>query len=135
LGPRARDALGALLPGPVTVVVDNPARLYPLACREDPARLGVRLIEGPLQGASCALFQTSANRSGEPAPARFDEIEPEILAAVDLAIDGGEVGGDPSTVVDVTEVDRGGRWHLLREGAVAESRIAASLGEGETLRS
>ena len=61
-------ALGALLPGPVTPVVANPDHRYPLACREDPARLGVRLIEGPLAGAMCPLFQTSANRSGEPAP-------------------------------------------------------------------
>ena len=41
-------------PGPVTLVVANPERRYPLACREDPERLGVRLIEGPLAGAACA---------------------------------------------------------------------------------
>src|SRR5262245_10678803 len=35
LGPRTRDALGALLPGPVTLVVANPQHRYPLACRED----------------------------------------------------------------------------------------------------
>ena len=50
LGPRTRDAIGALLPGPVTLVVANPERRYPLACREDPERLGVRLIEGPARG-------------------------------------------------------------------------------------
>ena len=72
LGPRTREAVGALLPGPVTLVVANPERRYPLACREDPERLGVRLIGGPLAGAMCPLFQTSANRSGEPAPASFD---------------------------------------------------------------
>ena len=68
LGPRTREAVGALLPGPVTLVVANPEHRYPLACREDPERLGVRLIAGPLAGAMCPLFQTSANRSGEPAP-------------------------------------------------------------------
>ena len=69
LGPRTRDALGALLPGPVTLVVANPERRYPLACREDPERLGVRLIDGPARRARRApIFQTSANRSGEPAP-------------------------------------------------------------------
>ena len=50
LGPRTREAAAALLPGPVTLVVANPQRRYPLACREDPERLGVRLIEGPLAG-------------------------------------------------------------------------------------
>jgi L-threonylcarbamoyladenylate synthase len=127
LGPRAREALGALLPGPVTLVVDNPGRLYPLACREDPGRLGVRLIGGPLQGARCALFQTSANRSGEPAPSRFGEVDPLIRDAADLAIDGGEVGGEPSTVVDLTAVDAGGEWTVLREGAVTTAELAARL--------
>ena len=74
LGPRTRAAAGALLPGPVTLVVANPEQRYPLACREDPARLGVRLIGGPLAGAMCPIFQTWANRSGEPAPGRFDEV-------------------------------------------------------------
>jgi L-threonylcarbamoyladenylate synthase len=127
LGPRAREALGVLLPGPVTLVVDNPGRLYPLACREDPARLGVRLIGGPLQGARCALFQTSANRSGEPAPSRFGEVDALIRDAADLAIDGGEVGGEPSTVVDLTAVDAGGDWTVLRDGAVTTAELAARL--------
>jgi len=123
LGPRTRDALGALLPGPVTLVVDNPDRRYPLACRQDPRRLGIRLIEGPLAGARTAIFQTSANRSGEPAPSRFEDIDPEILAGADLAIDGGELRGEPSTVVDLTGLDSGGSVRILREGALAESEI------------
>ena len=73
LGPRTAAAVSALLPGPVTLVVANPGHRYPLACREDPERLGVRLIAGPLAGAMCPIFQTSANLSGEPAPARFDD--------------------------------------------------------------
>ena len=118
LGPRTRDALGALLPGPVTLVVANPERLYPLACREDPERLGLRLIGGPLAGAACAIFQTSANRSGERAPARFADVDPAI-AAVDLAIDGGELTGLPSTVVDMAGIERGDEPAILREGALS----------------
>ncbi len=71
LGPRTRDGLGALLPGPVTLVVANPQHRYPLACGDDPARLGIRLIDGPLAGAECAVFQTSANLSGAPAPSQL----------------------------------------------------------------
>ena len=132
LGPRARDAAGALLPGPVTLVLANPERRYPLACREDPERLGVRLIEGPLAGAMTPVFQTSANRSGAPAPTSFDEIDEEVLASADLAIDAGELIGEPSTVVDVTEVDSGGTWRILREGALpaaeVDRRLAATRG-------
>ena len=125
-GPRTRDAIGALLPGRVTLVVANPRRLYPLACREDPERLGIRLIEGPLAGAGVAVFQTSANRSGEPAPSRFEDVEPGIAAAVDLAIDGGELGGEPSTVLDLTLIEKG-EWSVLREGALSSREAAALL--------
>lgn len=127
LGPRTRDALGALLPGPVTLVVANPERRYPLACREDPERLGVRLIEGPLAGASCALFQTSANRSGAPAPRRLEQIDPEILSGADLAIDAGGLPGSHSTVVDLTDVEAGGGWTVLREGALPREELGRRL--------
>ena len=133
LGPRAREAVGALLPGPVTLVLANPERRYPLACREDPERLGVRLIEGPLAGAMTPIFQTSANRSSAPAPRSFDEIDPGILAGADLAIDAGQLIGEPSTVVDITEIDSGGTWRILREGALpateVERRLAASAAD------
>jgi len=129
LGPSTRDAVGALLPGPVTLVVANPDRRYPLACREDPERLGVRLLGGPLGGAMCPLFQTSANLSGEPASASFDEISAEISSAVDLAIDGGALMGQPSTVVDLTAFDEDGDWRVLRAGGMGPAELAARLGD------
>jgi L-threonylcarbamoyladenylate synthase len=117
-GPRTAEAAGRLLPGAVTLVVANPDRRYPLASRDDPERLGVRLIGGPLAGTRVAVFQTSANRSGSPPPSRFAEIDAEIVGGADLAIDGGELGGEPSTVVDLSEIDAGGDWAVLREGAL-----------------
>ncbi|HET6570470.1 MAG TPA: L-threonylcarbamoyladenylate synthase [Solirubrobacterales bacterium] len=127
LGPRTRLAVGALTPGPVTLVVANPEGRYPLACREDRARLGVRLIGGPLAGAMCPLFQTSANLSGEPAPGRFADVPPPIVEEVDLAIDGGELTCLPSTVVDLTRFDEQGEWTVLREGGLATGDLAARL--------
>ncbi len=127
LGPRTRAALGALLPGPVTLIVANPERRYPLACREDPERLGVRLIGGPLAGAMCPLFQTSANRSGEPPAASFAELDAAILAAVDLAIDGGLLTGLPSTVVDLSALEAGGGWSILRQGGLSAGDLSAAL--------
>jgi L-threonylcarbamoyladenylate synthase len=127
LGPRARAAVEALLPGPVTAIVDDPTHRYPLASREDPERLGVRMIGGPLAGTRCAIFQTSANRSGEPAPSRFEDVPPSIRATVDLAIDGGALGGRPSTVVDLTGLDVGGRWRIVREGAMPAAEVTRRL--------
>jgi L-threonylcarbamoyladenylate synthase len=127
LGPRTRDALAALMPGPVTLVVANPEHRYPLACGDDPDRLGIRLIEGPLAGAGCAIFQTSANRSGAPAPAAFDDVDPAIVEAVDLALDGGALTGAPSTVIDLSAIEDGGGWSILREGALARGRVSELL--------
>jgi L-threonylcarbamoyladenylate synthase len=125
LGPRTREATGALLPGPVTLVVANPGRRYPLACREDPERLGLRLIEGPLAGAMCPVFQTSANASGEAAPSGFGDVQRQIVEGADLAINGGALTGLPSTVVDLTALDADGSWRILRHGALSERDLAA----------
>ena len=127
LGERSREAVAALLPGPLTLVLANPEHRYPLACRDDRSRLGVRLLDGPLAGASCAIFQTSANPSGDPAPSRFAGVDPAILAAVDLAIDGGELTGQPSTVIDLTGLEADGGWRVLREGAVPAEELAERL--------
>src|SRR6476646_7186483 len=127
-GPRTTEVARALLPGPVTLIVPNPDRRYPLACRDEPEKLGVRLIDGPLNGAMCPIFQTSANLSGEPAPSVFDEIpSTTIVDAADLAIDGGALTGLPSTVVDVSEIEDGGEWRVLREGGMSPGDLAARM--------
>ncbi len=123
LGDRTRTAVGALLPGPVTLVVDNPGHRYPLACREDPERLGLRLIDGPLEGMMWPVFQTSANRSGEPAPAIFADVPHSVLSAVDVAIDGGALNGAPSTVIDATSLDSTGEWTILRQGGMPTDEL------------
>jgi len=127
LGPRTAAAISALLPGPVTLVVANPEQRYPLACREDRERLGLRLLDGPLAGAMCPIFQTSANLSGERAPASFAEVPEEIVAGADLAIDGGELTGLPSTVVDLAALEDDGGWAILRQGALSQGDLASAL--------
>jgi len=127
LGPRTKAVAGALLPGPVTLIVANPERRYPLACRQHPERLGIRLIGGPLAGTMCPVFQTSANLSGEPAPARFDDVPEPIREGVDLAIDGGELPGLPSTVIDIASIDEDGSWRILRDGAASPGDVTSAL--------
>lgn len=130
LGPRTRHALAALLPGPVTLVVANPNHHYSFACGENPEGLGLRLIAGPLAGARCAVLQTSANRSGEPPPRTLAEVHPPLRARADLEIDGGELPGTASTVVDLTALDAEGRWRLLREGGLSAAVVRRALGAG-----
>jgi L-threonylcarbamoyladenylate synthase len=127
LGSRTKAAVSALLPGPVTLVVANHQRRYPLACREDPERLGIRLIGGPLAGTMCPVFQTSANLSGEPAPARFIDVPKQIVEGADLAIDGAVLRGLPSTVVDIAAIEEDGSWRILRDGALSPGDLASKL--------
>jgi L-threonylcarbamoyladenylate synthase len=127
MGPRTKAAVSALLPGPVTLVVANPQQRYPLACREDRERLGIRLIGGPLAGTMCPVFQTSANLSGEPAPARFIDVPKEIVEGANLAIDGAVLRGLPSTVVDIATIEDDGSWRILRDGALSPGDLASKL--------
>jgi tRNA A37 threonylcarbamoyladenosine synthetase subunit TsaC/SUA5/YrdC len=54
-------------------------------------------------------------------------MDAEIVAGVDLAIDGGELGGEPSTVVDVTALDDEGTWEILRQGALSRPELENRL--------
>jgi L-threonylcarbamoyladenylate synthase len=127
LGPRTAAAVSALLPGPVTLIVANRGHRYPLACRADLERLGIRLISGPLAGAMCPIFQTSANVSGKFAPASLDQVPAEIVEGADLAIDAGTLPGLPSTVVDFTTIEEDGAWRVLRPGALSPGDLASAL--------
>jgi L-threonylcarbamoyladenylate synthase len=126
LGDRTRTALEQILPGPLTAVLPNPRRRYPLACAGTPECIGVRVPDaaGP---AGCPVLQSSANPSGGADARRLRDVDAGIRRQVDLEIDGGELPGTPSTVVDLTTYERDGEWKLLREGAVPAGRLAEML--------
>jgi L-threonylcarbamoyladenylate synthase len=135
LGARTRAALGRLLPGPLTLVLPNPAHRYPLACGPDPDRVGLRVprLEGalePLAAARWPVLQSSANLSGGADARRIADVPEEIRARVDLQLDAGELPGTPSTVVDLSAYEAEGRWKVLREGAVPTAELGALLGGG-----
>jgi L-threonylcarbamoyladenylate synthase len=132
LGERTRLALERLLPGPVTLVLPNPERRYPLACGPAPDRIGVRVpsLTGPLEPLAAArwpVLQSSANPSGGADARRLTDVDPAIRAGVDMQLDGGELPGTPSTVVDLATYEDTGDYSVLREGAVAAVEIAALL--------
>ena len=132
LGPRTRAAAAALLPGPLTLLLPNPARRYPLACGPDPDRLGLRVPDltgalAPLAAARWPVLQSSANRSGGADSRRIEYVDERIRAGVDLQLDGGELPGVASTVVDLTGYESGGDHRVVREGAVPAAAVAAAL--------
>lgn len=132
LGPRTRAALKALLPGPLTLLLPNPARRYSLASGPDPERLGVRVPRltgriAALEAAGLPVLQSSANRSGHPESRRIEDVDESIRAGVDLQLDGGELPGVASTVVDLTRFEAEGEHTVVREGALAAGTVAAEL--------
>jgi L-threonylcarbamoyladenylate synthase len=134
-GSRTRSALGALLPGPVTLLLANPERRFQLAC--DPAHTGstllglrVPLLSGPLAALATVrvpVAQSSANYSGDPDPRSLQGVPLELREGVELVLDGGVLPGIASTVIDLSEYEQSGRWRIVREGPLEEAAVAAVL--------
>jgi L-threonylcarbamoyladenylate synthase len=127
-----RAALRALLPGPVTVLLENRARRFTPACRKDPATLGLRVPRLPVNLSALAsvarpVMQTSANMSGESDARALAEVPQKLREGADVVLDGGELPGVPSTVVDLREFDARRRWHILREGALGAAAVKQKL--------
>ena len=127
-----RAALEALLPGPVTLLLANPHRRYGPACRTDPATLGLRVPRLPaalsaLTEMDSPVMQSSANLSGEPDARTLQEVPLSLREGADLVLDGGELPGKPSTVIDLRDYADTGSWHLLREGALSRDAVEAAL--------
>ena len=104
-------------PGPFTLVVPNPARRFSWLCGDRPETIGVRVptlagLAAEIVERLGAVVATSANLPGGPDPCRLDDVPPQIRAGVAVSVDGGELPGTPSTVIDVT----GAEPVILRAG-------------------
>jgi L-threonylcarbamoyladenylate synthase len=136
LAARERAALQALLPGPLTLLLPNRERRYPLAAGPDPNALDTLGLRVPrLADRSAALgafagplLQSSANRSGEPDCRRLADVPSEIRARADLVLDGGELPGVASTVLDLRDYEDRGEWRIVRAGPVGEAELGRLLG-------
>jgi len=129
LGGRAETTARALLPGPYTLVLPNPARRFRWLTGTSPDTIGVRVPILAGSGADVlrsvgALLATSANAPGGPEPASLTDVPPELREGVAAALDGGTLPGVPSTVLDLT----GGEPRVLREGAVPAAEALRRLG-------
>jgi L-threonylcarbamoyladenylate synthase len=132
LGERTRAVVESLLPGPVTILLPNPAHRFSLACATEPDRIGIRVpaLEGalaPLRAARWPVLQSSANLAGEPDARRVEDIAPGVRAGVDMVLDGGELPGTPSTVVDFSPWEEGGTFEVIREGALPVEAMVRSI--------
>jgi len=125
---RAAVAARALLPGPYTLVLPNPARSFRWLTGITPETIGVRvpdLAPGPraVVERAGAVAATSANLHGGRDPVRLDDVPEVIVSAVAAMLDGGDLHGTPSTVIDLTTPEP----VVLREGAVPAAQALAQL--------
>lgn len=119
IGDKERRFIDKLLPGPVTVLLRKKKKV-PDVLTSGSELVGIRYPDHEItikliELAGVPITSTSANISGEAPPTKVDEIK----ISADYIIDGGELKGEPSTVVDL--VNR----RIVRKGAKYEEVVAA----------
>lgn len=104
-------------PGPLTLVLPRRPGIV-LHLGEPSSTVGLRVPDHPLVRAIAAVVgpiaATSANRHGMPTPTSAAAIAVDLGAGLDLVVDGGELTGGASTVVDASHEP----WDVLREGPI-----------------
>jgi L-threonylcarbamoyladenylate synthase len=125
---RAGMLVRELLPGALTLILPNPARRYRWLTGERPDTIGVRVpgLSGPgadVLARAGAVMATSANAPGGPDPRRVDEVPAQIRERCGAVVDGGELPGVASTVLDFT----GPEPEVVREGVVPAEEALGRL--------
>ncbi len=124
---RSATIARAVLPGPYTLVLPNPARRYRWLTGSNPGTIGVRVPNLPPAAAEVVtrvgcVLATSANHTGGPDPRTLDDVPSDIRERCGAEIDVGPLPGRPSTVIDFTIPEP----VVVREGA-GDARAAIDL--------
>lgn len=135
LHPSERLAVRALLPGQLTLLLPNRHARFAPACGPGEGALqslGLRVPRLPPRIAALSslyvpVMQSSANLSGAPDARSLTEVPDTLLEGAELVLDGGELPGTPSTVLDLRGYALRHDWHVVREGAVSRTVIAKTL--------
>jgi L-threonylcarbamoyladenylate synthase len=125
-------AARALLPGPATCLLPDPAGRYRAAAGAEPGRVGLRapVTEGALAALDLPLVATSANDPGGADPATLADVPPRLRDGAGAALDAGRLPGTASAVVDLVPLAAGRPARLVRSGPdpAAVARTLRSVG-------
>jgi tRNA threonylcarbamoyl adenosine modification protein (Sua5/YciO/YrdC/YwlC family) len=117
LPPMAGQLAAAFWPGPLTLVVPTAAgTTLGIRCPDHDFVRRVAAEVGP-------IATTSANRHGKPTPPTAAAAAASLAGPVAVVVDGGELAGQASTVVDAT----GGELGILREGPIGGDELRRVL--------
>lgn len=134
LPPLLREALDALMPGPVTAIIPvYGGELSGMGLLRGNSA-GIRVIPPPpgelYRQLPAPLALTSANLSGRPDPVTAGEIPASVTAACEYVIDAGPgTASLPSTIIDLRPLAGDGRPRLMREGALGRAAVEELIGE------
>lgn len=104
---------------PLTLIYDGARNLASNLLAED-GSIAIRLTKEPFSSMLCRTFRravvsTSANVSGEPSPATFSEISPEILSAVDYVCTSRREESSPHKASSIIKIGTGGEVKIIRK--------------------
>ena len=104
---------------PLTLIYDGARNLASNLLAED-GSIAIRLKKEPFSSMLCRTFRravvsTSANVSGEPSPATFSEISPEILSAVDYVCKSRREESAPHKASSIIKIGTGGEVKIIRK--------------------
>ena len=135
VGDEARKLTAAFWPGALTLVLRKKP-LLPSIVVGGGASVGLRAPNHAvplmiIREAGLPLVATSANKHGAPSPVEAEEAFRQVGDEVDLILDCGRVGGQPSTIVDLTKTPP----LIVRSGPVTREMIEKIIGRVELAHS
>jgi L-threonylcarbamoyladenylate synthase len=125
---RSEVIMRALLPGPYTLILANPARRYRWLTGVRTEAIGIRVPDLPepsrcvVEAAHCVMA-TSANDPGGPNPVTLDDVPQRIRDGVGAELDLGPLPGTPSTVIDFSRDEP----LVIRDGAAPAADAIARV--------
>lgn len=116
--PEVALQLSELSERPCTLVLDGAINLAPNLVAAD-GSIGMRVTRDDFSRDLCRAFgrpivSTSANISGEPSPALFREISPEVVDNVDYVVGWRRGDTAPSRPSSVIKISSDGQFKILR---------------------
>lgn len=104
---------------PLTIIYDGARNVAPNLMAED-GSLAIRVTKEKFSQELCrrfrkALVSTSANISGEPAPANFDDISEEIKQGVDYIVKYRQEDTSKSKASSIIKLGKTGEVKIIRE--------------------
>lgn len=126
---KSKKLIKKFIPGKITLVLKKKDPSFSISIKKFET-IGIRIPKDNfvltlLNSLQFPLATTSANISGRKTPKNIEGIKETFMGVVDFIVDGGELGEEPSTVVEVIDNE----VKILREGVIKKEEIFKALKE------